>query len=374
MTETVSASSATGSAPFVVRTPGRVNLIGEHTDYNDGLVLPMAIERGVRIEVSPRPDRIVALETSREPGVVEIDLAERPRPGRRDWARYPLGVIAGYLQRGFDPPGFTARISADLPAGGGLSSSAALEVAMATAIEAVCGRSLPPEERALLCQRAEHEFAGVPCGIMDQFAVTFGRPGHALLLDCRSRAIRHVACGDVAVLVADSGVKHALADGEYARRRQECQAAADALGVASLRDVAAADWPRLAERLPEPLVRRARHVVTENDRVGRFVAALETGDWPTAGQLMAESHDSLANDYEVSCRELDLLVALAADVPGIVGCRMTGGGFGGCVVALARPDAAEAALATLLERYRTESGIAATGFLTRPAAGAGVVG
>ena len=358
---------------FVVAAPGRVNLIGEHTDYNDGFVLPLAIERGVRLAVVPRNDRLVVLQTDREPGRVEVDLDAPLEPGRRDWARYPVGVVAEYLQRGFAVPGFEARVSADLPAGGGLSSSAALEVATATAVERLCGRTLPPMERALACQRAEHVHAGVPCGIMDQFAVTFGRAGHALLLDCRSRAIRHVPCGDVAVLVADSGVKHALADGEYARRRQECHAAADRLGVAALRDVSVADWPRLEQRLPEPLARRARHVVTENDRVGRFVTALESGDWSTAGRLMAESHASLAHDYEVSCRELDLLVAAAAGVPGIVGCRMTGGGFGGCVVALARPTEAEAALEALLERYRIASGITAAGFLTRPAAGAAVV-
>jgi len=356
---------------FVVTAPGRVNLIGEHTDYNDGYVLPMAIERGVRMAVTPRADRTVSLRSSREPGAVEVDLRRPPEPGRRDWARYPLGVIAGYLERGFDVPGFAAEITADLPAGGGLSSSAALEVATATAVEELCGRGLDPRDRALVCQRAEHVHAGVPCGIMDQFAVTFARAGHALLLDCRSHAMRHVPCADVAVLVVHCGVSHALADGEYARRRAECAAAARALGVASLRDV---DEPRVRDAgraLPDVLRRRATHVVSENTRVQRFMAAIEASDWAAAGRLMGESHESLRHDYEVSCRELDLLVA-AADVPAILGCRMTGGGFGGCVVALAAPDRASEALALVRDRYREVSGIDAAGFVTRAAAGPAV--
>ena len=355
--------------PFVIFAPGRVNLIGEHTDYNDGFVLPIAIERGVRIEVTPRNDRVVLLRTTLMPDAVAIDLREPLVPGRRDWGRYPAGVIAGYLDHGFDVLGFTATISADLPAGGGLSSSAALEVAMATVIETLCGRGLPPHEKALLCQRAEHLFAGVPCGIMDQFAVTFGRRDHALLLDCRSREIRYVPCGGVAVLVADSGVKHSLADGEYAKRRTECQAAARTLGIASLRDVDPTCWPAQAAVLPDILRRRASHVVSENSRVLRFLTEVEAGQWTAAGRIMAESHASLRDDYEVSCRELDLLVEAAAGVPGIFGCRMTGGGFGGCVVALAEPSRGEAALESLLDRYRAVRGTPATGFLTRAASG-----
>ena len=354
---------------FAIFAPGRVNLIGEHTDYNDGFVLPIAIERGVRMEVSPRNDRIAVLRTALAPDAVRLDLREPLSPGRRDWARYPAGVLAGYLDRGFAVPGVAADISADLPVGGGLSSSAALEVALATAIEALCGRALPPQEKALLCQEAEHRFAGVPCGIMDQFAVTFGRRGHALLLDCRSREIRHVPCGDVAVLVADSGVKHSLADGEYARRRAECREAAQMLGIGSLRDIDPTRWPEQATALPDVLRRRTAHVVSENVRVHRFLAAIEAGLWATAGRLMGESHESLRRDYEVSCPELDLLVGAAAGVPGIFGCRMTGGGFGGCVVALADPTQAAAALEQLLDRYREVSGITATGFLTRAAAG-----
>jgi galactokinase len=348
-----------------------VNLIGEHTDYNDGFVLPMAIDKGLRMVIRPRDDRRVVLRTDRGQSPVELDLAAPLVAGRRDWARYPAGVIAGYQQLGWHVPGFDAEISATLPTGGGLSSSAALEVATAIAVEALCGRSLPPEQKAVLCQQAEHGFAGVPCGIMDQFAVTFGRAGHALLLDCRSRAIRHVPLADprVAVLVVDSGVKHSLADGAYAARRAQCEAAARMLGVASLRDVTPAAWARGQIALPAVERARAAHVLSENDRTLRFVAALEQSDWPAAGRLMRESHASLAHDYEVSCRELDLLCAIMGELPGVHGCRMTGGGFGGCVVALIDTARAEGIMAALHDRYRDATGIDAQMFVTAAAGG-----
>ena len=218
---------------FEVTAPGRVNLIGEHTDYNDGFVLPMAIDRAIRVRVTRRPDR-TAVITSERAGIVaraEFDLAAPLTPAGRGWAEYPAGVIAGYQALGFAIPGFDAAITTDLPAGGGLSSSAALEMAVATVVETLCGRSLQSSDKALLCQQAEHAFAGVPCGIMDQFAVAHGRAGHAMLLDCRSREVRHVPLPEpLAVIVIDSGVKHSLADGEYAVRRRECASAAAGLG------------------------------------------------------------------------------------------------------------------------------------------------
>ena len=355
---------------FEVWAPGRVNLIGEHTDYNDGFVLPMAIERGLVVAVRRRDDRRAVLRSDRERTTASIDLDARLAPAGRDWAGYPLGVIAGFQELGWRIPGFEAVVSGDLPAGGGLSSSAALEVATATAIETLCGRTLPPAAKALLCQRAEHVFAGVPCGIMDQFAVTCGRAGHALLLDCRSREIRHVSLADPAirVLVVNSGVKHSLGDGEYAKRRAQCASAAGLLGVESLRDVTPETWETRVAALPEIERRRAAHVLSENARTLAFAAAVAASDWPHAGRLMRESHASLAHDYEVSCRELDLLVA-AADLPGVHGCRMTGGGFGGCVVALVDADHAAAVMAELSRRYRAATGIDAEMFLTRAADG-----
>jgi galactokinase len=363
------------SPAFTVHAPGRVNLIGEHTDYNDGFVLPMAIDRGLQVAVRRRPDRRAVLRSTRGSEAV-IPLDAPIVPGGRDWAAYPAGVLAGYLDLGWAVPGFEADISGDLPVGGGLSSSAALEVAMATVIETLCGRQLPPFDRALLCQRAEHEFAGVPCGIMDQCAVTFGRADHALLLDCRSRVVRHVpfATAEVRVLVVDSGVKHSLADGAYARRRAECAAAAARLGCPSLRDVTPEVWRAGADSLPAVERRRAAHVLSENDRTLAFVAALEAADWTAAGRLMGASHASLAGDYEVSCPEMDRLVAAAAALPGVYGCRMTGGGFGGCAVALVATSRTADVMAELRQAYRAATGIDADMFVTRAAAGPRVVG
>ena len=360
---------------FTVSAPGRVNLIGEHTDYNDGFVLPMAIERGLRLAVRRRNDRRAVLRSVSERTTATLDLGGPLTPGCRDWTAYPAGVLAGFQELGWTIPGFDAVVSGDLPVGGGLSSSAALEVATATAVETLCGRGLPPAEKALLCQRAEHRFAGVPCGIMDQFAVIFGRAGHAMLLDCRSRAVRHVPLDDdrVRVLVVNSGVKHDLGDGGYARRRAECAAAAAGLGCGSLRDVTAATWAERSRSLPEVERRRAAHVFSENDRTRGFAAAIEAADWPAAGRLLSASHASLAHDFEVSCPEMDRLVAIAAGLPGVHGCRMTGGGFGGCAVALVATDRADAIMDDLQRGYREATGIAADMFLTRAAAGAGVV-
>jgi galactokinase len=362
-------------AEFAVSAPGRVNLIGEHTDYNDGFVLPMAIDRGLRLAVRRRDDRRAVLRSVREEATATLDLDAPLDPGRRDWTAYPAGVLAGFQELGWAIPGFEAVVAGDLPVGGGLSSSAALEVAMATAVETLCGRGLPPEAKALLCQRAEHRFAGVPCGIMDQFAVIYGRAGHAMLLDCRSRAVRHVPLDDgrVRVLVVDSGVKHALGDGGYALRRAECAAAAARLGGGSLRDVTAAAWAERSPGLPETERRRAAHVLAENERTLAFAAAVAAADWAAAGRLMSASHASLAGDFQVSCPEMDRLVAVATRLPGVHGCRMTGGGFGGCAVALVATDRADAIMADLRRGYREATGIDADMFLTRAAAGPVVI-
>ncbi|MFM7108501.1 MAG: galactokinase [Planctomycetaceae bacterium] len=363
------------AAAFEVWAPGRVNLIGEHTDYNDGLVLPMAIDRGLRLAVRRREDRLVVLRSERDSATASLDIDRPLVPGAKGWTAYPAGVIAGFRELGWDVPGFEASVSGDLPAGAGLSSSAALEVATATAVETLCGRALPPHEKALLCQRAEHAYAGVPCGIMDQFAVTLATAGHALLLDCRSLAVRHVPFrdGGVRVLVANSGVKHSLVDGEYAARRLQCEAAARLLGVASLRDMTIEDPRCHGAGLPDVERRRAAHVVSENERTLGFVAAVSAGDWPRAGRFMLESHASLARDYDVSCRELDLLVEAAAALPGVHGCRMTGGGFGGCVVALVAADRADDVVTALGRAYRASTGIDAMMFVTRASDGVRVV-
>lgn len=369
-----SGGDVTPAQNFTVVSPGRVNLIGEHTDYNEGVVLPMAIEPHIRIEVTARRDRQMVLRTAREgKPVVAVDLG-RPLCAadyRGAWTAYPCGVLACFQRLGWEVPGFEARISGTLPAGGGLSSSAALEVGFATVVEALCGRQLPPAEKALLAQRAEHEFAGVPCGIMDPFAVTFGRTGHAMLLDCRTQALRYVrlATETISVVIVHSGVKHRLADGEYAKRRAECASAARFLGVDSLRDVLPARWKERQETLPLLERSRARHVLTEHQRTLEFVGALEAGNWELAGENMYGSHRSLSEDYEVSCGELDLLVGLARGIPGVFGCRMTGGGFGGCVVALVSADRTTAVGEALKNGYREATGFEPTVVVTRAADG-----
>ena len=365
------ASPPSAGADFLVSAPGRVNLIGEHTDYNRGWVLPMAIERGIQMRVRRRNDRQAQFCSQTESESVRLDLSGPIRPGAVPWGRYLEGVLAGYRELGWEIPGFEANISTDLPSGGGLSSSAALELATAAAIETLCLKALPPAQRALLCQRAEHEFAGVPCGIMDQFAITFAQAGQALLLDCHSLQMAPVPLnGDAPlILVVNSGVKHALADGEYAKRRAECDEAARRLEVDSLRAVSSLHWQTKAASLPETLRKRVTHVISENKRTLEFAAALGASDWKTAGSLMYASHDSLSQDYQVSCPELDTLVRLAREIPGVYGCRMTGGGFGGCVVALV--DEAQAALAgeEFGRKYKEATGILPARFLTRAAAG-----
>jgi len=356
---------------FTVVAPGRVNLIGEHTDYNDGLVLPMAIDLSIQITVSPRRDRLAVLQSEHASDAVTLDLSRVLVSGSEDWACYPAGVLAGYQRLGWEIPGFEAMISATLPSGGGLSSSAALDVAIATLVETLCGRSLAFEHKALLCQRAEHEFARVPCGIMDQFAVAFAKAGHALLLDCRDRSMRHVPmlCEEVSVLIINSGVKHSLSGSEYPLRRAQCEAAAMLLGVNSLREVSELDWRIKLTALPLVEQKRARHVLTEHERTLSFVAALEQSDWPTAGAAMYGSHESWRDDFEVSCAELDALVEIAQTIPGVHGCRMTGGGFGGCVVAMIETAHSPQIMAEFRHAYLGRQGVDAAMFVTRAAAG-----
>ena len=366
---------------WITAAPGRVNVIGEHTDYNDGFVLPMAIERYVVI-AADRPQPIsrpmpICLSSSAFEEASWFSLDDTSNETLPPWARYVLGVLVGCRSQGIEAGTLDMLIDSNVPLGGGLSSSAALEVATATLIEAVTGRSLPPVEKALLCQQAEHRFAGVPCGIMDQFSSVFGRRDHLMLLDCRSTEITSVPLTDpqVHVLIINTNVKHELTGGEYAERRGQCELAAKRLGVASLRD---ATWDLLADHsaaLEPVLARRARHVIGEIERTVQAAEAIAAGDWKQMGQLMAASHDSLRDDYEVSCRELDLLVELAGQqAPGaVIGSRMTGGGFGGCTVSLVSSEHLETVAHAIHEGYRNQTGIVPSLFTTRPAAGAHVV-
>jgi galactokinase len=362
-------------AQWLAAAPGRVNLIGEHTDYNNGFVLPMAIGRHTVIAAAPNGTSHISLRSTAGAAAV-IDLAQPLRPGARgDWTNYFAGVAAGFRARGASLPGLDVAVCSDMPLGGGLSSSAALEVAAATLLEAVTGGKIDPVEKALLCQRAEQEFAGVPCGIMDQFVSTLAREDHLLLLDCQSRQLEFVPFTDpaVTVLVINTQVRHELAGGEYAVRRRQCEAAAKILGVPSLREATTAQLEDARGRMDATVHRRARHVIGEIDRTLRAAAAVRAGDWPGVGQLMFASHDSLREDYEVSCAELDAVVEVATGIGldgGVFGCRMTGGGFGGCAVALVKTAAAEEVSETIAAGCERRAIIRPVIFASRPAGGA----
>ena len=360
---------------WLVAAPGRVNLIGEHTDYNDGFVLPMGIERYTVIAAAPNGTRQMNWRSATMDCPVVIKLDRTVQRGEPAWSNYSRGVMAGFQQLGWQLIGCDALIDSTVPLGGGLSSSAALEVATATLLESSNNRSLNSVEKALLCQRAEQEFTGVPCGIMDQFTSVLARENHLLLLDCRSRTTDWVPMLDpaIAVLIINTNVRHELTGGEYAQRRAQCEAAARALQVPALRD-ATPQMLQAARRDLDPLTyRRAHHVITEIERTLQAAEAIRSANWLAAGMLMYASHASLRDDFEVSCPELDLVVEVAQSIGekgGVFGCRMTGGGFGGCTVSLVQAASIRGITAKVAEVYRARTGIEPTMFVSRPAAGA----
>jgi galactokinase len=368
-----------GQAPrWVVAAPGRVNLIGEHTDYNDGFVLPMAIERYILIAGSTNSGPEVTLHSVTPGETATFSIRPKVKPGEPGWSNYVRGVIAGFPTPRKKLTAFDAVIESNLPYGGGLASSAALEVATATLLEAMTGQTLDPIEKAVLCQRAEHDFAGVPCGIMDQFTSILGQENHALLLDCRSRTTTPVAMTDpaVTVLIINTNIRHKLAESEYAKRRSQCEVAAHALKVPALRDATLEGLEAARGQLDPVVFRRARHVISENERTLQTARAIQASDWATAGRLMYASHASLRDDYEVSCPELDTVVEIAqamGDEGGVIGCRMTGGGFGGCAVSLVKTDAVQRITRSLDAAYEKKAGRQASIFSSRPAAGARIL-
>ncbi|MCA0330973.1 MAG: galactokinase [Actinobacteria bacterium] len=327
------------------RSPGRVNLIGEHTDYNDGFVLPLALEREVRVLAAPRGDGLLRLASAQTPGPpVEVVLDGLAPGAVEGWAAYVAGTAWALQGHGVDLVGADVLVDGDVPRGAGLSSSAALECASAGALLALAGAELPLVEVALLAQRAENDFVGMPCGVMDQFASTHGRAGALLLLDTRSLEARTIpfdlAAEGLRLVVIDTRAPHRLVDGEYAARRASCEQAAVLLGVPALRDVD--DLGSAMSRLDDDVLqRRVRHVVTENARVLDVVALLESGDVRAIGPLLTASHESLRDDYEVSCPELDVAVEAALSA-GAHGARMTGGGFGGSAIALVEASGVDA--------------------------------
>ncbi len=364
---------------WIVAAPGRVNLIGEHTDYNDGFVFPMAIERYTVLAVDrPASGNTITWFDIPLQEQWQVDATQPVLKGPPKWSNYVRGVIAGFQQQGITLGGLEVVMSSSVPIGGGLSSSAALEVSTATLLEAATGTKLDPVEKALLCQKAEHEYAGVPCGIMDQFISVMGRKDHLLLLDCRSRKPELVPFTDPAwsALIFNTNVKHELSGGEYAERRAHCEQAARVLEVEALRDATRPMLDAAKSRLDPVAYRRARHVISENERTIQTAAALRKGDYAKVGHLMYASHDSLRDDYEVSCAELDVVVDLARELGssgGVLGCRMTGGGFGGCTVALVKTGSVDTVTRKLVDGYNRQVGIDPAVFVSRPADGATVL-
>jgi galactokinase len=367
---------------WIVAAPGRVNLIGEHTDYNDGFVLPMAIEHYVVI-AADKPNRAgdnggIHLQSTLVDKAETLPLDDCDASSLTPWTRYVFGVLVGCRERGMDCPSIDALIESTVPLGGGLSSSAALEVATATLVEAVTGTELDGVEKALLCQKAEHEYAGMPCGIMDQYTSAMGHADQLLLLDCRSTKFQMVPLNDpdIAVMIINTNVKHELTGGEYAERRGQCEAAAAKMGVSSLRDATPEMLGQNNEALEPVFYRRARHVIDEIQRTTDAAESITRGDWDRVGELMYASHASLRDDYEVSCKELDLLVELAqrhGRDGSVIGSRMTGGGFGGCTVSLVKKDHLERLAAAIRDDYHRKTGIMPTIYTTRPAEGAQIV-
>ena len=362
-----------------VYAPGRVNLIGEHTDYNEGFVLPAAVDRGVALAA-----RRVAGDTFTLHAVDLGDSCTFPRGSlQRDpkhpWADYFKGVVWALSNRGINIPACEAAITGDIPQGAGLSSSAAYEVATVLLLRTLDGFELSSLEVAQLARQAENGFVGVACGIMDQMASTFGEKGRALLLDCRSLARETVALPlGLKIVVAGSGVRHSLASSEYNQRRAECEEGVRILSaslptVHALRDVRPEDLARFLPALPPVVARRCRHVVSENARVGQAVTAMRSGDTDRLKTLMAASHASLRDDYEVSCPELDILVELALALPYCHGARLTGAGFGGSTVNLVEADAIEPFSETIVSGYRQRSGRVAEIHVFEPSAGARVL-
>ncbi len=368
-----------GADPMVFRAPGRVNLIGEHTDYNDGFVMPSAIDMYTWVAVSARADRRLVIFSDNYAEQVEFDLNDSKPAPRRHWSDYPRGVAVILDKAGHRLKGANLAIQGEVPLGSGLSSSAAIEVATALALLGASGLEVGRVELAKLCQRAENEFVGMRCGIMDQFISVCGHADHALMLDCRSLEYRLLPLPpEVRLVICNTMVKHELASGEYNKRRADCEAAVRHLAkslpkVRALRDVTLQELEQHGRGLDPTVLRRARHVVSEDERMEEAAQALTSGDLKAFGKLMEQSHLSLRDDYQVSCKELDIMVDLARTAEGTYGARMTGGGFGGCTINLVRADQVEPFKQVVAHGYQQATGLMPQIFVSTAAEGAGQV-
>ncbi|MGB2628567.1 MAG: galactokinase [Candidatus Acidiferrum sp.] len=363
--------------PLLVQAPGRVNLIGEHTDYNEGFVFPAAIQFQTQIAIARRPDSKLMLFSENYGEGLEFDIDHLPASKSSNWSDYVVGVVRLLKQKFGQLPGASMLLRGDVPQGAGLSSSASIEVAVCKAVLGATQNELDGKSVALLCQSAENEFVGARCGIMDQFISVHGKQNHALRLDCRTLEYQLLPIpADTRLVICNTMVRHSHAGGEYNDRRSECETAAHFFaervsGVKTLRDVTLADFETLGGQLPENIHKRCRHILTENLRVLQAAEALRTGDLDLFGRLMFSSHASLRDDFEVSCEELDLMVQLAEIKPGVVGSRMTGGGFGGCTVNLVQEDHVTAFKTDIAREYQQATGRAPEIYVSVAAEGAG---
>jgi len=370
-----------GGKIHMVRAPGRVNLIGEHTDYNDGFVFPMAIAPEVTIVCRARDDgKVRFISTVFPDQTVEFSVNQKIAPGEPKWANYIRGVAAELIGAGVPLVGMDAMLSNTLPVGGGLSSSAAILVATGLSLLTLSGTTMDPSRLALIAQKAEHEFAGVPSGIMDQTIVASGRAGHVMLLDCRDLSKHYVPLDkrEINVAVVNSMVKHELSGGEYGERRKQCEQGVAFFqkhdpSIRALRDVKMSQLEAAKSALDSIVYRRCRHVIGENARTSEAAADLGKRHYEEVGEKMVASHNSLRDDYQVSCAELDYLVQAAMEVKGVYGARMTGGGFGGCIVALVQPRAVEHFTSTVEASYKKQFGIHPGIFVTDAMGGASVL-
>jgi galactokinase len=369
-----------GTVANIYRAPGRVNLIGEHTDYNDGFVLPAAIEFYCWAAAAPRSDGKLVIHSENFNESVEACLDSLSPLGKKHWANYPLGVAWALGQAGKPLTGANIYIAGDVPLGSGLSSSAALEVAVGFALLSLSGHAVDRAELAQLCQKAENEFVGARVGIMDQFVSCYGRAAHALLLDCRSLEHEFVKLPpDLQLVICNTMVRHELASGEYNVRRAECEEGVRILrtvfpGIRALRDVTLSQLEDHRRSLPPKVFARCRHVISENARVKSAVEAFHRGDSKALGPLMQDSHRSLRDDYEVSCKELDLMVEIACAQPGLIGARMTGGGFGGCTINLVESAAVTDFRRNVAAEYSAKTGLAPEIYVSPASEGAQQMG